>query len=88
MQRGALAGVERREELVLELAHDRPQAAERLSAFGGQLDDMPAAVVGVALAHDQLALLELVQQPHHLAAVVAERVGDHRLCLARVLLEQ
>jgi len=49
---------------------------------------MAAAVAGIALADDELALLQLVEKPHDQAAVVAERVGDLGLGLARVLLEQ
>ena len=37
---------------------------------------MPTAVVRVALPLHQPLLLELVQEPDQLAAVVAERVGD------------
>jgi len=88
VQRVALAGVERSQELVLEPAHDRAQLGERLAAVGRHLDDVAAAVFRVALSHHQVALLELVQQSHDVASVVAERVGDRRLRLARVLLEQ
>src|SRR4029453_13987152 len=49
--------------------------------------EMPAAAVGVAPALDQSLLLELVEQSNQLAAVVAERVGDRALCLARTLAE-
>jgi hypothetical protein len=48
---------------------------------------MPAAVVRVALSLDETMLLELVQQPDQLAAVVAERVGDRALRLAGALVE-
>ena len=48
---------------------------------------MPAPVVGIATALDQPALLELVEQPDQLAAVVAQCVGDRTLGLARALAE-
>ena len=48
-------------------------------AVRGELDEVSAPVAGVALALDQAALLELVEQPDELAAVVAERVGDRAL---------
>ena len=49
---------------------------------------MAAAVVRVALALDEALLLELVEQADELAAVVAERVGDRALRLARALVER
>ena len=49
---------------------------------------MAAAVVRVAPALDQPALLEPVEEPDELAAVDAERVGDRALRLARALVEQ
>ena len=48
---------------------------------------MPAAVVGIATALDQPLLLELIEQAHKLAAVVAQRVGDRALRLGRPLVE-
>ena len=48
---------------------------------------MAAAVVRVAAALDEALLLELVEEPDELAAVVAERVGDRALRLARALVE-
>ena len=44
---------------------------------------MPPAVLRVALALDEASLLELVEQPDELPAVVAERVGDRALRLVR-----
>ena len=49
---------------------------------------MAAAVVGIAAPLDEAALLELVEEPDELAAVVAERVGDRPLRLAGALLEE
>ena len=49
--------------------------------------EVPAAVVRVALPLDEPLLLELVEQADQLAAVVAERVGDRALVLARALVE-
>ena len=48
---------------------------------------MAAPVGGVAAALDQPVLLELVQEPDQVAAVVRERVGDRCLRLAVALLE-
>src|SRR6188472_4551946 len=62
--------VERREEVVLDPPGDPAQPPERLLAVGSQADRLPAPVVRVAPALDQPLLLELVQQPDELAAVV------------------
>ena len=48
---------------------------------------MPASVVGIATALDKPALLELVEQPDQLPAVITERVGDRALVLARPFAE-
>ena len=48
---------------------------------------MAPPVVRVAPALDEALLLELVEQPDELAAVVAERVGDRALRLVRALVE-
>jgi hypothetical protein len=78
---------ERREEVVVELSCERTEASQSLLPFGGQADDVAPAVVGVAAALDESLLLELVEQPDQLAAVVAERVGDRTLRLTRALAE-
>ena len=83
-----LLGVERGEELVFEAPGERAELPERALAVGRDADDLTAAVVGIALALDELLLLELVQQPDERAAVVAERVGDRSLRLGRALVEQ
>jgi len=84
----ALLGAERREELVLDLARERPQPAEGGGALGGERDEMPAAVVRIAAALDEALLLELVEQADELAAVVAEGVGDRALGRVRALVER
>ena len=58
------------------------------SAGVGQPDEVPPAIGRVAAPLDQLARLEVVEQADEVAPVVAERVGDHRLRLARLLGEQ
>ena len=63
------------------------KASERPFAVGGETDDVAAAVVGIAAPFDQPALLELVEQPHQLAAVVPEGVGDRSLRFAGALVE-
>ena len=55
---------------------------------GRDADEVAAAVAGVAAPLDQALLLELVEQADELAAVVAERVGDRALRLARALVER
>ena len=62
MERLAAPRVERREELVLELLDD-PGAGELPLARGRDADHVAAPVVRVALALDQAALLERVEQP-------------------------
>src|SRR5205823_3364788 len=84
---GALALVERSEEIVFEPARKGSQLRERALAVGGELDDVPATVVRVAAALDEAAVLELVQQADELAAVVSERVRDCALRLARPFVE-
>jgi hypothetical protein len=48
---------------------------------------VPAPVGRIAASLDEPALLELVEQADELAAVVAERVRDRPLGLARALVE-
>ena len=55
---------------------------------GGEADEVAAAVARVAAALDEALLLELVEQADELAPVVAERVGDRALRLARALVER
>ena len=62
MQAFAGLGVQRREELVLELLHRRSQARELALAGRRDADDVPATIVRVALPLDQLAPLERIQQ--------------------------
>ena len=52
---------------------------------GGDADHVAPAVLRVALAHDQAALLERVEQRDEPARVERERVGDRRLRLAVAL---
>src|SRR5439155_2909618 len=77
----AVGRVERREELLLDLLGDPAEPDELPLAVGGEADDVAAPVGGIALPHDQAALLELVEQADELAAVDAERVRDRRLRL-------
>src|SRR5919197_1465594 len=75
-------GVERREELLLDLLRDPAQPYELALAVGGEADDVAAPVGRVAVPLDQAPLLERVEQADELAAVDAERVCDRRLRLA------
>src|SRR5919197_5536966 len=81
-------GVERREELLLDLLRDPAQPYELALAVGGEADDVAAPVGRVAVPLDQAALLERVEQADELAAVDAERVCDRRLRLAVALAEE
>ena len=64
---------------------DRAEPGELAPAGGGDADHVAAAVLRVALAHDQVALLERVEQRDEPARVERERVGDRRLRLAVAL---
>jgi hypothetical protein len=81
----ALLGAERGEQLLLDASRAGAQVLERAPAGVGERDDVAPAVGRVAAALDEAALLELVEQPDQLSAVVAERVGDRALRLARAL---
>ena len=83
----ALALVERCEELLLELARERAELGQRLPPGRGHLDHVAPAVGRIAAALDQPGRLELVEQADQLAAVVAERVRDRALRLARPFVE-
>ena len=87
MERGPLALVEAGEEVVLELDSEGAQLREGALAVGRHPDGLPTAVRRVALALDQPAVLQLVEEPDELAAVVAERVRDRPLRLAGALVE-
>src|SRR5262245_13597807 len=75
----AALGVERREEVVLDLLHDLAQAAELRLPVGGQRDGVAAAVVRVAAALDQVPVLEAVEEADELAPVELQGVRDRRL---------
>jgi hypothetical protein len=85
MERLALLVAERSEEVVLVLARERPQAAKRLEALGGEGHDVPAAIVGVAPSLDEPLAFQIVEHSDELPAVVAQRIGDGALRLVRVL---
>src|SRR3954447_17212050 len=87
VQRGPLLLVEAGEELVLDLARERPQPTQCAGALGCEPDEMAAPVARVAAALHQTALLELVEQADELSRVVAERLGDRPLRLARAFVE-
>ena len=83
-----LAFLERREELVLELA-PRARAALRASSARRASSRRCGADgrAGSRCRSTRPCLLELVEQADELAAVVAERVGDRALRLARSFVE-
>src|SRR5262249_47870479 len=88
VQRLALLLVQRSQEVVVHRLDDGTQLAESALALRRDADEVTATVARVALALDQAALLQLVEQSDQMAAVVSERVGDHGLRLRRLLLEQ
>ena len=79
---GSFVLVERGEELVVELAGERTELGERPLAGGGQPNDVASPVGRVAASLDEAAILELVEQAHELAAVLAESICDRSLRLA------
>ena len=82
MEALAALGIERRQVLVLELADQLAEPPELPLPGRHDADDVPAAVERVALAHDQVARLELVEQRDEPARIDLQRVGDRRLGLA------
>src|ERR671935_3313815 len=87
VQRPALAGLERSEELLLHLARDLTQAGKLLLPGRFQAHHVAPAVCRIASPFDQVGLLELVEQADEPAAVVSEGVGDRGLRLHCVLVE-
>ena len=75
-QRPALVGVERLEDLVLDRGLRPLAVLERRAARARQLDEVAAAVVGIAQARHIAELLELVEQQHDVVGVHAEGVGE------------
>src|SRR5437879_5307514 len=88
LERRALGGVERLEELVVDALDDPAQAGEGFRARRRERDQVAAAIARVAAALDQPPLLELVEDADEVATVEAECVGDRRLRLARLFMEQ
>ena len=87
VQRAALLGVERGEELLLDALRDRAELCERLASLRRQRHQVAPAVDRIPLAQHEPALLEVVEQADDLAAVVVEPVGDHPLRGAGALVE-
>src|SRR5436190_5467279 len=88
MQLLALPRIERREEVFVGALDDLPKSVQGALTLGGERDEMPPPVGWVPPPLDQSALLELVEQADQMAAVVAQGVRDHRLRLARLLLQE
>src|SRR5581483_1044502 len=80
--------VERPEELVFDARNDRAQLDELPAPGRREADHVPAAVVRIAPALDEPAVLERVEDADELAAIEPEHVGNRRLGLARALVEQ
>src|SRR5581483_10191326 len=64
------------------------EARELALPVGGQADEVAPAVVRIAAALDEAALLERVEEAHELAAVEAQGVRNRRLRLAGALAEE
>ena len=61
MKACALLLVERRKEIVLQFGRERTNTSQHLLAVARQPDDVTAAILGIAAALDQSALLQLVE---------------------------
>src|SRR3954452_13096968 len=88
VQRPPFLGGERSEELLLDPLRHGAQLVEAALAVGCQPHEVAAAVVLVALALCEAALLEVVEDADELAPVVPERVCDLGLRLPRTLIEE
>lgn len=78
-QSATLAGCQTPQNLVLDDLQRLVHLAKRQLTSGRELDDAAAAVGSIAMAHDELVLLELVEQAHHAARVHAQPVGEQLL---------
>jgi EmrB/QacA subfamily drug resistance transporter len=85
MELGALLVAERSEEILFDLPREGAHLSQRLLPLGRQADDVAAPVLGIAPAFDEPSVLQLVEEPDELAAVVPEPVGDRPLRFARAL---
>src|SRR4051794_22358230 len=83
----ALLVGQRREEVVLDTGRKLAQLVEHLPPRGRHLDDLATTVGLVALPAHEAGFLELVEQAHELALVVAECVSDRALRLPRALVQ-
>jgi hypothetical protein len=63
-------------------------AAEVLLASARNLDDVAAAVPGIAPTRDQLALLEVIEKPDDIAWIQAQGVREGQLARRSALAEQ
>jgi hypothetical protein len=84
-QLGALGLVEVGEDLGVDLGQDRVDLGERRAAVVGELEDPAAAVLAIAAAGDQVAVLEVVQQADEAARVHAEALGQGLLARRTVV---
>jgi hypothetical protein len=88
VERLAIGGGEPGEELVLDLLRDRAQTPELPLSRRRDADSVPAPVVRVALARDEAAALERVEQRDEATGVERERPRDGRLRLSGALGEE
>ena len=72
VQRLSFLGAQGTEQFVLDPAEPGVGAGKFVLAAGRQLDDVPAAVSGIAATRDEPALLELVEQADDVARIQAQ----------------
>jgi FMN-dependent NADH-azoreductase len=85
---GSLFGTERSEQLVFDAAESLLGEAEFALPHRGELDDVAAAVSGVAAARDQPTLFEFVQEADDVARVEMKRLRQALLARRSLLVKQ
>jgi hypothetical protein len=81
MELRPLVAAQRRQEIRFDLTGEGPKCTKLPLSLGSDLHELPAAVLGIAATLDESPLLQLVEEAHELAAVVAESVRDGALSL-------
>src|SRR6202035_1279377 len=87
VERRPLLHAQGAEQVVVNLTKPFVGIAELRFASGRELDDVPAAVRGIAAARDQLSFLELVEKSDDVAWIQAQGVGE-RLLARRALVAE
>ena len=81
-------GTDGRQDLVLHLLEDGPQACQPAPSRSREAHHVAPAILGIAVPLDQPLLLELVEHSDQLTAVEPECVGDGSLGVPRALVEE